>query len=261
MDCLPVRQRLTEYALSNLDPHERAFVERHLEWCAGCRKEAAELALAASLVGHATSQSELPAGLEERVVRAVRVASGARPRRRRVRAVGVLVAATLLLGALGVGWGTSVVQNARQKANAARLQAEDLSLRLQNLIKSVSPKSRPVVGPRDHLKEAQLGPTEGREGGGSAAVFISPVREDWVLVVVGGMSPKGAPFHVSVRDKYGRFAYVGTIAKLDAGGGASLWHEFQQLLGGYTDVVVRDRAGHIVLTGSIAPTPVATTTP
>ena len=260
-DCLPVRERLAEYALSNLDRDERAFVERHLEWCAGCRKEAAELTSAAAVAGASLPQADPPAELEDRVVRAVRAAAGAPPRRRRVRAVAVLVAATLALLGVGVGWGASMVQDARQREHQAVLRADQFATRLHHLINVVVPKPQTHVGPRDHLKEAQLAPTPGREGGGSAAVFLSPVRQDWALVVVGGLSARGAPYHVSMRDQYGTFTYVGTIGKLDSSGDASLWHEYEQRLNGFTDVIVKDRTGRIVLSGSIAPTPVATATP
>jgi len=261
VDCLPVRERLAEHALSNLAQDERTFVERHLQWCAGCRKEAAELASAAAVAGAALPQADPSAELEDRVVRAVRAAAGARPRRRRVRAVAVLVAATVAVLGLGVGWGASVVHTARQNQEAAELRAHQFANRMQGLISHVVPKRQSQVGPRDHLKEAQLAPTPGREGGGSAAVFLSPVRQDWALVVVGGLSARGAPFRVSMRDQYGTFAYVGTVKKLDSAGDASVWHEYEQHLDGFTDVIVKDRTGRIVLSGTIAPTPVATATP
>jgi hypothetical protein len=265
MDCLPVRERLTEYALSTLDRDERAFVERHLEWCAGCRKEAAELTSAAALAGEAVPQAEPPAELEDRIVRAVRAAAGTRPRRRRVRGVAVLAAATLVLLALGVGWGASVVQSARHKEQAAVSRADAIAERLDRLFRTLVPHHQgghPTVGPRDQLRKAQLAPPSlGMHGGGSAALFISHVQDDWALVVVGGLSEKAAPYRVSLRNQYGQFAYVGAISKLDAGGGAAIWHEYQQHLNAYTDVIVKDRGGRIVLSGSVSPAPVATATP
>jgi hypothetical protein len=265
MDCLPVRERLAEYALSALPGDERSFVDRHLEWCAGCRKEAAELTSAAAAAGASIDQAEPPGSLEDRVVHAVQDAAGVRrvrpPRRHRVRAVAVLAAATLALLGLGVGWGASVVHTAHQNQQAAELRARQFADRLHHLINVVVPQRQTHVGPRDQLKEAQLAPSPGLEGGGSAAVFLSPVRQDWALVVVGGLPAKGAPYHVTLRDPYGKFTFVGSIAKLDAGGGATLWHEYDQHLNGFTDVVVKDRAGRIVLSGTIAPTPVATATP
>jgi hypothetical protein len=261
-DCLLVRERLTEVALSTLGPDERAFVERHLAWCAGCRKEAAELAAAAALVGEWVPQQEPPAGLEDRVVKAIRSAAGIRPvRRGRFHVAAVAVAAAIMLAVLGVGWGVTQVQHANEKAEIAQEQAESFANKLQRVITAVLPKRATHVGPQDHLKEAQLAPTGARHGGGSAAVFISPVRDDWALVVIGGLNQSGAPYHVSLRDKFGEFVFVGTLRKLDAGGGGTVWNEYNRHLDGYTDVVVKDRTGKIVLTGTIAPTPVATATP
>ena len=57
MDCVDVRDRLTEYALSLLPAPEVEPVEQHLSWCAGCRKEAAELAGGAAAAAMSLPQS------------------------------------------------------------------------------------------------------------------------------------------------------------------------------------------------------------
>jgi len=178
-----------------------------------------------------------------------------------MRVLAVAAAAAIMVGVMGVGWGVTQVQHANERLARAERQAVDFASKLHRLISSIVPKPDSRVGPQDRLKEAQLAPTGGRHGGGSAAVFISPVREDWALVVVGGLSTKGAPYHVSLRDQFGQFVYVGALAKLDSGGGGPIWKEFTHHLDGYTDVVVKDRTGRIVLAGTIAPSPVATATP
>ncbi|MFB3739371.1 MAG: anti-sigma factor, partial [Candidatus Velamenicoccus archaeovorus] len=72
MSCLEVREQLPEFAVGVLPPAERAEVERHLAWCAGCRKEAGELGAAAATFAFTLPQTEPPAGLADRIVAAIR---------------------------------------------------------------------------------------------------------------------------------------------------------------------------------------------
>ncbi|HXF71881.1 MAG TPA: zf-HC2 domain-containing protein, partial [Actinomycetota bacterium] len=77
MDCLNVRDRLAEHALGTLPAREGRAVDRHLRWCAACRKEARDLLDAAATVAFALQPAPPPpAELEERVVRSVRRAAG-----------------------------------------------------------------------------------------------------------------------------------------------------------------------------------------
>src|SRR5262245_38008136 len=105
MECVDVRDRLTEYALSLLPAQEVAPVEEHLSWCAGCRKEAAELAGGAAVAGMALPQSDPPKGLEDRIVKEIRAAGGIPSQRRgRARSRTMIILAATLAIFMGLGW-------------------------------------------------------------------------------------------------------------------------------------------------------------
>ncbi len=90
MNCLTVRERLAEHALGVLSDGDASSLDRHLEWCAACRKEAGELQRAAVTLAYSVAPVEPPAELEERVVQTVRDAAARRrvaaPQRSRVAA-------------------------------------------------------------------------------------------------------------------------------------------------------------------------------
>ena len=86
MNCVTVRDGLTERALGTLPARERAGIDRHLVWCAACRKEAAEMESAAAVFAFGVDQTEPDPALEASVVAAINQASGRRPRTR-LRAV------------------------------------------------------------------------------------------------------------------------------------------------------------------------------
>ena len=76
MTCVEVRELLPELAVGVLSEPERAEVEQHPRWCAGCRKEATELGSAAAVVGFALPQAPVPSGLGGRRGRGVRRGAG-----------------------------------------------------------------------------------------------------------------------------------------------------------------------------------------
>lgn len=118
-----LREALGLHALGRLDPAERAAVQAHLDGCAACRAELAELAGTARLLGGVdpdllATDVAVPADLGERVVAAVRSERAAappdapvapvvalRPRRRWRGAVAAAAAGVVVLAAVGVGYG------------------------------------------------------------------------------------------------------------------------------------------------------------
>ena len=90
MTCLAVRDRFPEYALGTLIREERAEVERHLAFCAACRKETSELQGAASVLAFALRPAEPEGQLEPRVVEAVASVAARPPRRTRSAVAAVL---------------------------------------------------------------------------------------------------------------------------------------------------------------------------
>ena len=255
MDCAPVRDRLTEHALSTLPTDERAFVDRHLEWCAGCRKEAAELQAAAAVVGLSADQMDPPASLEQRVVdRVQRTGMSRAPWRRRLRVLTVATAAAVLLAVVGVGWGAAMfaqVQSSHKQAQLAEQRAREITARLNRLLNSFL-AGQPKAGPREVVRRAVLAPTGGRQGGAGSIVFVSPSHDDWALVIMGGLTGRDLPYHVTLQDKYGGFVRVGTVRHVSADGSARVFRAFHQSLKRFTYVLVKNASGTIVLSGNLS---------
>lgn len=253
MNCVAVRERLPEHAMSVLDMHDLAAVERHLQWCAGCRKEAAELAQASATLGFALAPVETPEELEDRVVEAVRDAVGSPPgSRRRVRpAAASVVAAMVAVAALG--WGAVMTGRAdrlRDQAAAAEetsaRQAAAL-VRFQKVLTGLG-----LSAPKDATRFASLVPTAGRQGGGAALVLVSPRIIDFAMVIVNGLEPNET-YRITLGNADGVTITVGRIHELDRAGGAEVFHQFNRDLRAFTDVLVRNAAGAVVLQGTLGP--------
>ena len=102
-----LREQLGTYALGGGDPAERAAVRAHLDGCAACRAELAELTpVAARLVDVDPDRlDDLPApppGLGEAVLARIAAESGARRPQRRGWALAAVAA--VAAAAFGVGW-------------------------------------------------------------------------------------------------------------------------------------------------------------
>jgi hypothetical protein len=250
--CLEVRELLPELAVGVLPPRDRQEVERHLRWCAGCRKEAGELGEAAATIAFALPPAELADELRERVVDDVKRAAGApgRPQRARGVAASILTAAVV---AASLGWGAVMAQRAdrfEERANdAQRRRAEAIAL-FEQLIDD------PLLLEGDRLDQTRLGrlaPTADGQGAGMALQLVRPRFFDFSLVVVNGFDPRAAdrlPYHVEFENGAGDVVRAGRITELDAEGHAEAFREFANRdLTGYTLVRVVDANGVVVLEG------------
>jgi hypothetical protein len=242
-DCMSVRDHLTEWAVSTLSEHDRRDVDHHLEWCAGCRKEASELRVGAALVGLSVPQKEPPPSLEERVVASVRGAAAKAPSRsRRLRNGAVLLAAVLGVVALGGGL-LARQQSTESKLHLSEQQAKQFANRLERVLQDFRGPTQ-----SNAMTRAILGPVNGQTGGGGAIRVISPHFEDLAVVIVGALSRQAAPYRVWLVTPSGRRLWMGEL-RVDSGGGGTIAREFSQDLRLFRYVDVLDAKGRPVLSG------------
>ena len=252
MTCLEVRELLPEHAIGVLGELEHERIQRHLQTCAGCRKEAGDLGQAASTLAFALAPVPVPDSLGDRVVARVRRAAGAPGTRRRARTASVaLVAAALVFASLG--WGAVMAGRAERFADRAAQAQREQAIAIehfQQVLGNVIPGGS-LSDNETHI--GQLTPVAAGTGGGFALQLVSPRILDFVMVIVNGLDdPSVLPLRVQLVNDRGRVLRAGRIETLDANGGAEVYHQFRtQGLGGFTTVNVVDPAGRLVLTGTV----------
>jgi hypothetical protein len=210
--CAEVRDNLGEHALGLLTSEDQREVERHLQWCAGCRRESAELLEGVASVAMSLPQAEPPFPLEPKVVGRVSAAAGRVRTRGYRRGIKMLAAATLsaaVLATSAVGWGV------RQRSQAE--QAQD---QLQTVKKQTANTSRLIDEVRKQLSgagklyEASLFPLSRREEGGTALLYGEPDGRGWVLVdVVAALDQDAGPFAVNLVSATGQRLAAGTLTQ------------------------------------------------
>jgi hypothetical protein len=208
MNCVEVRERLPERALGLLDGDAQWQVERHLEWCAGCRKESAELAQGVEMVSRGLPSATPRPVLEERVVHEVLMAAGKRPRGARRRTVRALAAATLAAAMLAmgaVGWGFAERQKARDT------QAEvDQALTTKEGLAALVATFQQDLQTKGTVYQADLYPGLGRQPAGTVVVFAAPAggRGFALVRVVTPLPAAGGPFSVVLVDRDGHVIHL-----------------------------------------------------
>jgi hypothetical protein len=254
--CLEIRDRLVERSLGALPLEDEREVDRHVAWCAGCRKEAAELDRAAATFALTLAPEVPPAELEERVVGAVHAeadAAGAQRPARRGRSMAVsVVAAMIAVSALG--WGTAMAGRAeRFRERVQQVQKEQIAAtgRFKHVIDTAA------ADPGNRVYLGTLAPPAGRLGGGSALTLVSPSITDFVMVTISGLPPsnvEAAPYEVwIVSDVTGQRLHVGEpIGRLDADGGEMRVQNARDL-SDFRTVEVTDASGAVVLRGEVGP--------
>jgi predicted anti-sigma-YlaC factor YlaD len=263
VNCTTVRDRLTERALGAVPADDGQALDRHLAWCAACRKEAGELDRAAATFAFALAPAEPAPDLEERVVENVQAVATKRPlpgaRRGRLA---VTLAVAGMLAVSGLGWGAVMAGRAARfedLSKVARQRQQDALEAFREFLNSQEFK--------DPDNEVFIGTlatdTRGGTAAGSALTLASPTIPDVAIVMVNGFDLTAAedalPFRVFLTAERGHRLRVGRIKGLDTGGGAILSEQFELDLSRYTGVEVLDKDGNVVLHGSVSLRPSITT--
>lgn len=255
MNCAGVRDQLTEHALGILSVRDAATVERHLQWCAACRKEAGDLQRATAALAFSPAPTEVPDELQDLVVARVRSVAGVRPAPhvpRRAR-LAVAAVAAAFVAVSGLGWGAVMAGRAarfEERADVATMQQRTAVEEFQRLVRSAE-----FSDPADKVYIGRLLPAQGAGGGGAAMTLVSPSIIDLAIVMVNGVPPERwstLPFTVHLTASSGARLKVGRIDALDSGGADTISREFNRDLSRFDRVVVVDALGAVVMSGPLA---------
>jgi anti-sigma factor RsiW len=258
VNCTAVRDRLPERALGAVPPNDGQAIDRHLAWCAACRKEAGELERAAATFAFALAPVEPGPELGDHVAEAVRSATSRRqPLVARRGRLAVALAVAGMVAVSGLGWGAVMAGRAARfedQSRAARQEQQDALAGFQQAVL----ESAEFDDPRNEVYLGTLASdTRGGTAAGSALTLVSPSTADIAIVMVNGFDLASAeyalPFRVFLTAEKGPRLHVGRkIKALDSGGGAIVSSQFELDLSRYTAVEVLDRDGNVVLQGTVS---------
>ena len=249
MNCAAVRDRLADHAIGVMSPADADPVDRHLAWCAACRKESEDLRRGAALLPYALAPVTPADDLDEKVIAAVhRVAGSKRGSGRRGRSVVAAVAAASIAVA-GLGWGAVMAGRADRLGEQVRAAREAQHRALEGFSRLIR---RQQFSNDDVFIGALSGPA-GSAAGGGALVLISRTDTDFAIATVSGL-PAGVaePYSVTLEGTDGTSAAIGKIDHLDTGGEGQVGRAFDRDITGLTHVVVRDATGTVVMTGVLS---------
>lgn len=231
--------------MGTLDIEESRRVERHLEWCEGCKKELAELQEGLTPIALSLAPVEPPRQLEERVVARLLTAAGRwKPASRQgVRALAAATLAAVLVAVGALGWAVAERQNAvdvRAQAADRLAQAQDFAHFLQS------------VGATPYF--STLRPTsQNSDASGNVVVYSARRVQDFVLAQLVLPSGKGSAYTFELTDRDGRILSGGKLTKTnDANTWLFLDRTGRNLSRG-VNVLVLDASQTAVLTGVMKP--------
>jgi hypothetical protein len=241
--CVEVRGRLTEHSLGLLSAVDARDVERHLGWCAGCRKESAELQEGASMMALALPPADPPMSLESRVVGRIASAAGTNrlPSRNRIR---LLVAATMaaaMIAVGAVGWAVAERRHARDVREAS-LEEIMKTERFRDLLTSL--EANPL--------QAKLFPILDARGSGRVVIYSSPEASDLILASVSVLEPQGPRYTIELKDRAGKVLSGGALMR-NNNGILIFYEESGKNLSRGSSVTVLDDSGRPVMTGMVQP--------
>lgn len=249
MNCLAVRDRLPDYALATIALRDRTAVDRHLAWCAACRKESGEFEEAAAVFSFAVPPADPSPRLEEDVVRIVR----SQPRkevatRRRLRMAAAAAVVAGIVAVSGLGWGAIMARRADRLEDRSLFAKADASAATQfkNVIRGTV-----LRDPQDQTRYATLTGAGSSRAGGWGLLMLLSGDHDVAGIKVSSLDLSGGqgPYSAWLVDRLGDPIELGSIDAPDGSGSAELFRRFGRSLDGVTKVLVRDAEGSLVLHG------------
>ena len=269
--CARVRGLLAEFALDVLEEPRARDVRGHLDGCAGCRKEAEGLLEGAARLAATLPVAPPPVELRDRVIASLAVARagdaqlgpGARPpaparraSRRTVRIVAAAALAAAILAGGSFSWAIAM-RGQVHDLQQARARQDQTVRTLQRFVADFNAKFRHLSNGSNAEKMkffgALLAAPTGSGGSGEVLVFSIPGQPDFVHMQANLPPTAKGPFRVYFEQGAGEPILAGGLVKTPNQDYVLSKDPrfFDQDLSHITTVVVLDRGGATVLTGSI----------
>ncbi len=251
MNCMVVRERLAEFSLDVLSPSDASDVERHLETCAGCRKEVEDLREGAAAVAFDLPTVAPPPALGARVIGKVVRATGGRPRVRTRRAWRVAGALGLAAAVLAAGALAQAVHTRDMQLKQAQAAVAEQSKHVNSLAKLIERlRSQELLN--GNVYGAEFSPAPAVSGSGSAVIVDRHNGEDSLFLLINIAPPVKQPLRAVLEEAGDTVAGVSLVEL--PGGGYGLKDSirfFEKELSGVSTIVVTDKTGKTLLVGAV----------